>query len=384
MEPPESRTRGDAKGVSPEKYPWQCRGCQGLLGGAGRAGPPRMFSCCQANFCAQCCPSEPGECPFCHAADATVVGNRALGAMVDRFMKNMPIKGGDDRSATTATFGTGGRAYNIIYADPPWSQGQENFRGGTGKHYATMTDREIEELPVGGLAAEDCALFLWTTNVKLEVGLRLLRSWGFKMTAVFLTWIKVNKGNGDIATGVGHWSRSATELVLLGTRGQVSKYRAHSCLSSVLVSERREHSRKPDQVRDMIVSLLGDLPRIELFSRTHTPGWDIWGNQTDTFGDRGALLAATTTAIEGTPRYAAAWREEQEVNAAWAHDFVRAGPKRLRAEWEALQAGEDDLEPPKRHPNAQPHIKRLHFSKRTAYTQRTIGESMPLAPPDGE
>jgi len=49
------------------------------------------------------------------------------------------------------------------------------------------------------------------------------------------------------------------------------------------VSERREHSRKPDRIRDDIVKLCGDLPRIELFARTSMPGWDVWGNQVDKF-----------------------------------------------------------------------------------------------------
>jgi len=366
-----------------EGFPWHCRQCSGILAAGGRSGPPQMFLCCQANVCTKCRPALP-MCVFCTAPVAQTVPNRALGAMVDRFMRNVPVKDGPGvREAAAALFGTGGRAYNIIYADPPWSQGQENFRGGTGKHYATMSDRAIEELPVGGLAAEDCALFMWTTNVKIEVALRLIRSWGFKMTAVFLTWIKVNKGNGDIATGVGHWSRSATELILLGTRGKVSKYRAHTGLSSVLVSERREHSRKPDQVRDMIVSLLGDIPRIELFSRTHTSGWDIWGNQTDTFGPAFSALGnpLLPPTAEGSPLYEKILRQEQQVNSEWIHGFIRGGPERLQAEWEALQAETAPPPPPRKHPAAQAHIKRRHFSKRTRYTQRTIDDSLPPPPP---
>ena len=51
----------------------------------------------------------------------------------------------------------------------------------------------------------------------------------------------------------------------------------------LVVSERREHSRKPDRIRSDIVELCGDLPRIELFARTSMPGWDVWGNQVDKF-----------------------------------------------------------------------------------------------------
>ena len=41
----------------------------------------------------------------------------------------------------------------------------------------------------------------------------------------------------------------------------------------------REHSRKPDEIRDAIVELVGDLPRIELFARQRFDGWDAWGNE---------------------------------------------------------------------------------------------------------
>lgn len=40
-----------------------------------------------------------------------------------------------------------------------------------------------------------------------------------------------------------------------------------------------EHSKKPSETRDRIVKLMGDLPRVELFARQKTPGWDIWGNE---------------------------------------------------------------------------------------------------------
>ena len=52
-------------------------------------------------------------------------------------------------------------------------------------------------------------------------------------------------------------------------------------ISSVIIAPREEHSKKPDIVREKIVELFGDLPRIELFARQPTPGWDVWGNEVD-------------------------------------------------------------------------------------------------------
>ena len=40
-----------------------------------------------------------------------------------------------------------------------------------------------------------------------------------------------------------------------------------------------EHSKKPDTVRQRIIELMGDLPRIELFARETAEGWDSWGNE---------------------------------------------------------------------------------------------------------
>ena len=39
------------------------------------------------------------------------------------------------------------------------------------------------------------------------------------------------------------------------------------------------HSKKPDEVRHRIERLMGDVPRVELFARQYSPGWDVWGNQ---------------------------------------------------------------------------------------------------------
>ncbi len=42
---------------------------------------------------------------------------------------------------------------------------------------------------------------------------------------------------------------------------------------------RREHSRKPDELRERIVRIAGDVPRAELFARQRAPGWSAWGNE---------------------------------------------------------------------------------------------------------
>jgi N6-adenosine-specific RNA methylase IME4 len=50
-------------------------------------------------------------------------------------------------------------------------------------------------------------------------------------------------------------------------------------ISSIVDTPIQEHSKKPDCVREKIVKLMGDKPRIELFARQKTEGWDVWGNE---------------------------------------------------------------------------------------------------------
>jgi len=76
---------------------------------------------------------------------------------------------------------------------------------------------------------------------------------------------------------MGHWTRANPEIVLLGIRGK-PKVINHS-VRNIVYSQVREHSRKPDEVRDLIVQLLGDIPRIELFARGKHKGWKSWGNE---------------------------------------------------------------------------------------------------------
>jgi N6-adenosine-specific RNA methylase IME4 len=66
-------------------------------------------------------------------------------------------------------------------------------------------------------------------------------------------------------------------MCLLATKGKPK--RISKSVKQLVVDNRREHSRKPDCVRDRIVELCGDLPRIELFARTRCKGWDSFGDQ---------------------------------------------------------------------------------------------------------
>lgn len=175
------------------------------------------------------------------------------------------------------------KRYNIVYADPPWrysGQGSSAWMGrGAKKHYPTMDLEEIKSLKIP--SSDDSVLFLWVVFPLLKEGLEVLDAWGFKYKTVAFVWIKLNKKNKEPFCGMGAWTRSNSEICLLGTKGKIARISAR--VRQVIISERREHSRKPDEVRDRIVELMGNRSRIELFARQKNEGWDVWGNEVDKF-----------------------------------------------------------------------------------------------------
>lgn len=168
----------------------------------------------------------------------------------------------------------------IIYADPPWSYRDKANSGkrGAGHKYKTMEKKDLAGMRefIDSLAAPDCVLFLWVTMPMLPNGLSLLSSWGFQFKTVAFTWVKT-RSKGSLHWGMGNWTRANPEVCLLAVRGRPK--RVSAAVHSVIQSELREHSRKPDETRDRIVQLLGDLPRIELFARQKAKGWESWGDQ---------------------------------------------------------------------------------------------------------
>lgn len=169
------------------------------------------------------------------------------------------------------------KKYKIIYADPPWGYVQKKVRGGAARHYPTMGIEDICALPVPQIADDDCVLFLWTTFPQIAAALKLIKAWGFSYKTVAFVWLKQNKKSHTWFFGLGFWTRGNAEICLLATKGHPK--RQSSRVHQFIISPIEQHSKKPDETREKIVELMGDLPRIELFARQHTPGWDAWGNE---------------------------------------------------------------------------------------------------------
>jgi len=171
--------------------------------------------------------------------------------------------------------------FGTILADPPWQ-----FMNRTGKvapehkrlrRYSTMAVQQIVELPVARIAAARSHLYLWVPNALLREGLDVMRRWGFTYKTN-VVWYKVRKDGGPDGRGVGFYFRNVTELVLFGVRGALRTRQAGRRQVNLLASRKREHSRKPDQLYD-VIEACSPGPYIELFARHRREGWYQWGDE---------------------------------------------------------------------------------------------------------
>jgi N6-adenosine-specific RNA methylase IME4 len=193
----------------------------------------------------------------------------------------MTTNGDADAAADLAAM-FGGQSFGCILADPPWQ-----FTNRTGKmapehkrlsRYGTMDLTAISALPVAAISGPTSHLYLWVPNALLPEGLRVMTAWGFAYKSN-IVWHKVRKDGGSDGRGVGFYFRNVTELVLFGTRGKNARTLAPGRTQvNYLGTRKREHSRKPDEIYD-IIEACSPGPRIELFARGVRAGWTVWGNE---------------------------------------------------------------------------------------------------------
>lgn len=174
------------------------------------------------------------------------------------------------------------KKYQIIYADPPWTYektgGTTSSRGMAKNFYETMSLQDICSLDVPSITDDNACLFLWATWPKLPEALKVIKAWGFNYFGLGFEWIKKTSGGKDFF-GMGYWTRANSEPCLFATKGKM-KPLVHN-IRQIVEAEIQGHSRKPEIVRDNIVKLMGDIPRIELFARQKTEGWDVFGNEVE-------------------------------------------------------------------------------------------------------
>ena len=180
------------------------------------------------------------------------------------------------------------KKYDIIYADPPWDYGgkmqfdkscikSENkdwnkdiFISAANFKYPTVKTEELKRIPIPDICSDNCLLFLWSTNPHLAQAIELGKAWGFEYKTVAFVWDKMSHNPGQ-------YTLSNCELCLLFKKGKIPKPRGARNIQQLVHSPRREHSRKPDEIRDNIVKMFPTQSRIELFARQKFEGWDSWG-----------------------------------------------------------------------------------------------------------
>jgi len=182
--------------------------------------------------------------------------------------------------------------YKIIYADPPWSYDNKGTRAKVEDHYKSMTLEDICSIPINDISEENSVLFLWVTFPFLQCCFKVIESWGFEYKTCAFNWVKLNKKNNinesqftfeyseeniklNDFMGMGNWTRANSELCLLGTKGKI-KRKANN-IRQVIYDPITKHSEKPQEARNRIVELMGDVSRIEIFARKKIEGWDSIG-----------------------------------------------------------------------------------------------------------
>jgi len=177
-------------------------------------------------------------------------------------------------------------SFRTILADPPWQ-----FQNRTGKvapehrrlsRYGTMGLEAVLAMPVADLVTEPAHLYLWVPNALLPEGLQVMAAWGFNYKSN-IVWHKIRKDGGPDGRGVGFYFRNTTELILFGVRGKKARTKPPGRRQvNIIKTRKREHSRKPDELYDIIESC-SEGPFLELFARGPRSGWSVWGDEAEDY-----------------------------------------------------------------------------------------------------
>ncbi|ODA67649.1 hypothetical protein A7A08_01684 [Methyloligella halotolerans] len=170
------------------------------------------------------------------------------------------------------------KKYGVILADPEWrfkTWSEAGMDRAADNHYPTSELTDIAAREVVAISAEDCVLYLWVTRPMLEMGLVVMRAWGF-------AYVSCHGWDKEVG-GTGYWNIDDLELLLIGTKGDVPCPAPGTQERALLHAKRGQHSAKPEAVAEMIEALFPTLPKIELNRRGPArPGWDAWGNEAET------------------------------------------------------------------------------------------------------
>jgi N6-adenosine-specific RNA methylase IME4 len=174
--------------------------------------------------------------------------------------------------------------YKVILADPAWSFRNYKKAAHGAPQYPTMSVEEMGKIPVKSWADKNCLLLMWCTWPHMTSGVELMKAWDFNYVTGW-PWIKTTPNSGTIRCGIGFWTQSTSEFIMVGRRGKVSPSKVDK-RRGLLIGEDRQfygpinkHSSKPEDIQDWVENRF-DGPYLELFARRNRPNWTCWGYDT--------------------------------------------------------------------------------------------------------
>ena len=172
--------------------------------------------------------------------------------------------------------------YDIIYMDPPWYYQGQSMMGPDepsshlDDHYPQMRDEELKELPIYDMLADNALVFMWVGSPILSRAMKIAEHWKLKFATIGFVWDKVMRNPG-------FYTMSQVEICLIFKKGSIPKPRGARNINQFLSEKRREHSRKPDEVRKRIELMFPEQNKLEMFARNKSEGWDVFGNEVDKY-----------------------------------------------------------------------------------------------------
>lgn len=200
--------------------------------------------------------------------------------------------------------------FRVGIADPAWlfddKLAMSRVPRGADANYPTLDGEAIKRLPVADVMLPDSVMCVWVPAALLQLGQDTLAAWGFAQKQVWV-WVKTKQAvpvdlapeelePNDLAFGMGHLARNCDELLLVGTRGKVSRFLASRSERTVFVHPALPHSKKPETIQDALERMFPGGPWLELFARRVRPRWTCLGNEID-----GADIRDSLPALLGLP-----------------------------------------------------------------------------------
>lgn len=185
------------------------------------------------------------------------------------------------------------KKYKIVYADPPWDFNDKktggSFKSAAKQKYRTTTTYDLCCMPMRYMIEDDAILIMWYVNSMPDDALQLARAWGFKklLSMNGLIWGKITK-TGKRHFGMGHGTRNCTESALIMYNGSLSRLIRDRSIRNYFEAKmpvdscgKYIHSAKPKEAIKIVEKLCTDGNKLEMFSRSPTEGWDVFGNEVD-------------------------------------------------------------------------------------------------------